>query len=298
MTNLELYRIFYEVAINKNITKASSVLNISQPAVTKHIKNLEDSLGEVLFIRTKRGVVLTEVGNKLFLKVKQALSIIDDVELSIKENKNLHNTTIRVGISTTLAKIYLMDYIDKFHKEYPNIIFDIYTDSTADLIKKLKVGEIDFIISKFQSMLDFDLNYNVLGKTDYIFVRSPKYKIKGNKIDIKDLEKYPILLQKYPSNSRVSADKYFKDNNINIKPLISVASSNLLTSFVKIGYGIGYVTRMYVDRFLKDNSLIEVKVNIKPPSIKYGIITLKNNTLSQDISLFINSLLDYRKVID
>ena len=113
MTNLELYRIFYEVSINKNITKASSVLNISQPAVTKHIKNLEDSLGETLFIRTKRGVVLTEVGNKIFLKVKQALSIIDDVELSINENKNLHNTTIRVGISTTLAKIYLMDYIMK-----------------------------------------------------------------------------------------------------------------------------------------------------------------------------------------
>lgn len=290
MTNLELYRIFYEVAVNKNITKASSILNISQPAVTKHIKNLEDSLGEVLFIRTKRGVVLTEVGNKLFLKVKQALSIIDDVELSINENKDLHNATIRVGISTTLAKTYLMDYIDKFHKKYPNIIFDIYTDPTADLIKKIKVGEIDFIISKFPSTLDFDLNYNVLGKTDYIFVRSPKYKMKCNKIDIKDLEKYPILLQKYPSNSRVSADKYFKDNSINIKPLISVASSNLLISFVKIGYGIGYVTRMYVDKFLEDNSLIEVEVNIKPPSMEYGIITLKNNTFSHDISLFIKCL--------
>jgi len=290
MINLELYRIFYEVAINKNITKASSILNISQPAVTKHIKNLEDSLGEVLFIRTKRGVVLTEVGNKLFLKVKQALRIIDDAELSLNESKKLHNSTIRVGISTTLAKIYLMDYIDNFHKIYPNIIFDIYTDSTTDLIKKLKVGEIDFIISKFPSTLDFDLNYIVLGKTDYIFVRSPKYTIKTNKIDIKDLERYPILLQKYPSNSRVSADKYFKDNNINVKPLISVASSNLLISFVKIGYGIGYVTRIYVDKLLEDNSLVEVKVNNKPPSIEYGIITLKNNTFSQDINLFINIL--------
>ena len=77
MMNLELYRIFYEVAKLKNITAASEKLKISQPAVTKHIKNLEDSLGETLFIRTKRGVVLTEVGNKIFLKVKQALFIIN-----------------------------------------------------------------------------------------------------------------------------------------------------------------------------------------------------------------------------
>lgn len=289
MTNLELYRIFYEVAINKNITKASSVLNISQPAVTKHIKNLEDSLGETLFIRTKRGVVLTEVGNKLFLKVKQALSIIDDVELSIKENKNLHNTTIRVGISTTLAKIYLMDYIDRFHKEYPNIIFDIYTDSTADLIKKLKLGEIDFIISKFPSMLDFDLNYKLLGSTNYVFVASNDYKV-GNKLSIKDLEKYPILLQRYPSNSRVSADKYFKDNNVFIKPKMNIASSILLISFVKMGYGIGYVTKMYVDDFINNKELKIIDVAPTPPKIDYGIITLKNNTLASDINLFINSL--------
>lgn len=289
MVNLELYRIFYEVAINKNITKASSVLNISQPAVTKHIKNLEDSLGETLFIRTKRGVVLTEVGNKLFLKVKQALSIIDDVELSIKENKNLHNTTIRVGISTTLAKIYLMDYIDRFHKEYPNIIFDIYTDSTADLIKKLKLGEIDFIISKFPSMLDFDLNYKLLGSTNYVFVASNDYKV-GNKLSIKDLEKYPILLQRYPSNSRVSADKYFKDNNVFIKPKMNIASSILLISFVKMGYGIGYVTKMYVDDFINNKELKIIDVAPTPPKIDYGIITLKNNTLASDINLFINSL--------
>ena len=60
MINLELYRIFYVVAETKNITKASEILNISQPAVTKHIKNLEDQLGNPLFIRTKKGVILND----------------------------------------------------------------------------------------------------------------------------------------------------------------------------------------------------------------------------------------------
>ena len=63
--NFELYKIFYEVANEGNITKAANKLMISQPAVTKQIKTLEDELGGQLFIRTKRGVILTENGQKI-----------------------------------------------------------------------------------------------------------------------------------------------------------------------------------------------------------------------------------------
>ena len=289
MVNLELYRVFYEVAKSKNITKASRKLRISQPAVTKHIKNLEDSIGEILFIRTKKGVVLTESGEKLYIKVKQALRIIEDAEQDINEDKKLHNSTIKIGISTTLAKIYLMKYIEKFHNRYPNIIFDIYTDSTKDLIKKLKSGDIDFIISKFPNIQDNDLNYKILGSTKYIFVASKNYNI-SNKLNVDDLEKLPILLQRYPSNSRNSAEEYFKKNNVSIKPKMNIASSNLLISFVKMGYGIGYVTKMYVDNYLESKDLKIINVTPETPIIDYGIITLKNNMQANDCSEFIKSL--------
>ena len=289
MVNLELYRIFYEVAKCKNITAASEKLLISQPAVTKHIKNLEDSLGVILFIRTKRGVVLTEAGNKLYNKVRQALDLISDGESTIDEDKNNHNSTIKIGISTTLAKVYLMNYISEFHSKYPSIIFDIYTDSTTDLIKKLKAGEVDFIISKHPKAIDNDLNYEILGNTHYIFVASKDYKVK-NKLNIEELKKLPILLQREPSNSRFSADEYFKENNIVIKPKMNIASSNLLISFVKMNFGIGYVTKLYALEYLKDGSLIEVNINPKPKSIDYGIITLKNNIMRNDVKLFVNIL--------
>ena len=97
MINLELYRIFYVVAKEKNITKASKILNISQPAVTKHIKNLEYELGEELFIRTKKGVILNEYGRKIFLNVKNALNLIEDAENTLEDAKNKHRVTIRIG---------------------------------------------------------------------------------------------------------------------------------------------------------------------------------------------------------
>lgn len=97
-------------------------------------------------------------------------------------------------------------------------------------------------------------------------------------------------MQRESSNSRLSAEEYFKENNIVIKPKMNIASSNLLISFVKMNFGIGYVTKMYAQEYLKDGSLIEININPKPKSIDYGIITLKNNIMRNDVKLFISSL--------
>ena len=74
--NFELYRIFYTVANHGNITKASEELMISQPAISKSIKNLEEQLGGTLFIRTKRGVILTDEGKEFYKYIKQAMEYI------------------------------------------------------------------------------------------------------------------------------------------------------------------------------------------------------------------------------
>lgn len=293
MINLELYRIFYVVAKEKNITKASKILNISQPAVTKHIKNLEYELGEELFIRTKKGVILNEYGRKIFLNVKNALNLIEDAENTLEDAKNKHSVTIRIGASTTLAKKYLIKYIEKFHDKYPNIIFDIHTDSTHDLIKKLKIGDIDFILSKFPSNIDYDLKYQKIDTMEYIFVASKKYnKLTEKSISVKELENYDIIVQKYPSNSRKNADDFFKENKLNIIPKMNIASSNLLTSFIKMGYGIGYVTDIYVKDELDNKEIYKVNVNVPNKKVDFGIITFKNNILFKDCNSFINLLIN------
>lgn len=279
MINLELYKIFYTVAEKRNITKASETLNISQPAITKHLKNLESQLGTPLFIRTKKGVILNEYGEKIFLKVKQALTLLDESEKEICNYNELNKGTIKIGISTTLTKKYLLKYIENFHRKFPHIIIDIYTDPTKDLIKMLKVGTIDFIIGKFPKNLDYDLNYDKLGQTEYIFVANKKYFI-IDKLNLLELQNYPILLQRKPSNSHDSVEQYFKENHLKIKPTMNIASSNLLIDFICMGYGIGYVTKLYVENELKSNKLSIIKVNPAPEKIDFGIITLKNNIMT------------------
>ena len=291
MINLELYRIFYTVAEAKNITRASEILHISQPAITKHIKNLENELGNTLFIRTKKGVILNEYGEKIFLKVKQALTLIEESEKTIREYNDMNKGTIKIGISTSLTKKYLLPILKDFHKKYPNIIININTDPTTDLIKELKKGNIDLIISKFPKNKDLDLNYNIIGTTKYIFVANNKYnELKNKNIDINTLINYPILLQKTPSNSRNSIDYYFKQNNIKINSIMNIASSNLLVDFTLLGYGISYVTKLYVEDELNTNKLFEIKTKPDTEYIDYGLITLKNNIMSSICNIFIDYL--------
>lgn len=295
MINIELYRIFYVVAINQNITKASEELNISQPAITKHIKNLEDSLGVILFNRTRKGVVLTPIGQKIFLEIKNALTILDNVENEIKNYKDNNCGTIRIGISTTLVRI-LMDYINEFYKKYPNVRIEINTDTTKENIKLLQNGLLDLIICKLPNKLDKDFNYIKIGDSSYEFVANKEiYSTIKQPIELSNLTKYPILLQKEPSNSYFSAKKLFKENNIDVESKLNIGSSSLLIDFTKIGYGIGYVTRLYIEKELKNKKLFIIKTIPETPKISYGIVTLKNNILSNSCNKFIDYILNNKK---
>ena len=291
MINLELYRIFLVVAEEKNITKASEILNISQPAVTKHIKNLEDQLGNPLFIRTKKGVKLNEYGEKIFLNVKKAITLLSEVEKVISVCKEDYKGTIKIGISTSLAGKFLLTNMKLFNEKYPNVILEIYIEPTKVLIQELKNGYIDMIVGKFPKNKDLDLTYTKLGTTKYIFVGNKKYHdLLGDSSSIDEIIKYPLLLQKEPSNARESADRLFKENNIDVEPFMNIGSSSLLVEFASLGYGIGYVTKLYVEEKLKSKELYEIKIKNKKDNIDYGLILLKNNILTSHCKKFIDFL--------
>ena len=107
---------------------------ISQPAISKSIKKLEEQLGGTLFVRTKRGVVLTDEGKEFYNYIKQAMEYIYNAENKFTDLINLNTGIIKIGISTTLTKEFLLPYIEIFHKKYPNIDIQIVTDVTTVLI--------------------------------------------------------------------------------------------------------------------------------------------------------------------
>ncbi len=276
--NYELYRIFYVVATTGNITKASQELMISQPAVTKQIKTLESQLGGELFIRTKKGVHLTENGQAIYKYVKQGINCFNNAELVFSNLKQLETGTVKIGISTTLARLFLLPYLEKFHQQYPKITIHLFTDPSKKMREMLKTGDIDILIAKENRYEDDELKITRLGILHNCIVASNAFpELKNKTISLKDLNNYPILIQRPPSTSRDTFDHFCQENNIQLTSAIEIASSSLLEDFVKIGLGVGLVTKEFAESEIKTNHIFEVKTQFKLPTVYYSLFTLKDS---------------------
>lgn len=277
--DLELYRIFFIVANHGNITKASEELNISQPAISKSIKNLEEQLGGQLFFRTKRGVVLTEEGKEFYFYIKQAIEYINNAEHKFTDLIHLETGCIKIGVSTTLTKEFLLPYLDQFHSIYPKIDIQIMTNRTSDLIKKLKNGLIDLVILNiYQNSYGNDIVLIPCMEIHDCFVVNSKYKdLVEKEISIHDLVNYPLILQAKGSNTREFLDSFSKEYGCVLKPNIELSSYSLVVEFSKIGLGIGYVTKEYVQGLMDHHELFELNIKERIPARYIGFALSKNH---------------------
>lgn len=276
--DFELYRIFYVVANNQNITKASQELMISQPAVTKSIKNLEEQLGGTLFVRTKKGVNLTPEGKELYKYIKQAIEFINNGEHQFSSLKNLDTGSIRIGVSTTLTKTFLLPYLEKFHQLYPKIDIQIFTHLTSDLVEMMRNGSIDIIILNLPfNDTKNELNIIPCKEVQDCFIVSEHYKfLTQKKIPLAELNNYPLILQAPKSNTRIFLDNFCLNHNVILKPNINIASYSLVVEFTKIGLGIGYATKDYIKKELANQDLFELKTIPSLPKRQIGIAYSKH----------------------
>lgn len=277
--DFELYRIFYTVANHKNITNASFELNISQPAISKSIKNLEEQLGGKLFVRTKRGVILTEEGREFYNYIKQAIEYISNAENKFTELINLETGCIRIGIGSTLTREFLLPYLEEFHKLYPKIDIEIVTNMSSELFLKLRNGLINIIILNLNEK-NYGKDINIIKCreiTDCFVVNDTYSYLLDKEISIKELNEYPLILQSKGANTREFLDDFAKKNDTILKPNIELASYSLVVDFAKIGLGIGYATKDYIKKELENKELYEIKLKEKIPSRYIGIATSNNH---------------------
>ena len=257
--DLELYRVFYVVAKHKHMTRASEELHISQPAISQSIKKLEDQLGGTLFLRSNKGMELTSEGVMFFDYVKGALELINNAENEFTSFKDLSKGNIKIGASTTLTKIILMDAVKKFHKDYPN-----------------EKGKLDFVIYNEGNIKETNIDIKVISKLRQGFLYNSEY-FNDDIINFKDLEKYPLILQKKESNSRKFLDNFTISKGIILNPKTEVVSQDLVLEFTNAGFGIGFGIIDLAKRNYPN--LKELKINKEIPNNNIYLAKNKNINL-------------------
>lgn len=265
--HLYQYRIFYEVARCGNISRAAKELYISQPAISKAIGKLEESLGTRLFLRNSRGVQLTPEGSVLFQHVSDAFDSLNRGEKELKRIHDFHIGQLKIGVSNTLCKYVLLPYLKGFVEKYPHVNITIESQSTAHTLEMLEARKIDIgLVAEPRARRG--LNFTPVMEIHDGFVCTPAYMEnltlrEGPSPDI--FKTGNIMLLDRSNMSRKHLDTYLSDRDIEVNQLLEVTDMALLIEFARIGLGIACVILDFVSGDLKNGTLMEVPLESPIP---------------------------------
>ena len=267
MINLELYKIFVIVAKEKNITRASEKLNISQPAVTKHIKNLEDQLGITLFKRNKYGMELTEKGKELFDEIEQPITTIFNAERKFTSSRN-----INLGSHVTMLSRMFGKCIAEYYNINPNSQIEVTNETFNDMLEMLERQKLDIVLSKKVDEKIYNTNkiqFIKLGLLHDVFVINANSRYKDKTFTKKELAKEKIYTPKRTSITTINLMKELEltDGMDNIKNITYTTMLGIL----KNEDSIGIITKEYIQDELKENKLALLKTDFELEPMEFGI---------------------------
>lgn len=286
--SLDLYRIFCAVVRSGNMSAAARELYISQPAVSMAIRQLEDRMGSPLLIRTAKGVYPTAEGKLLYTYLEQALGLIHAAEEKYFQMVNMEMGELKIGASDTVIANFLLPYLEKYHKLYPDINIKVTNKTTYESLRLLKNGSVDVCFINLPINDDGDLEIRPCIEIHDILVGGERYKrLAEVGMELKDLPGYPLLLLEDLSNSRKYIDRYAEDNGVILNPILELGSSDLLISFAQINLGLTYVIKEFTEEALKEKRLYEIPITPPLPKRNIGMVHLKNVTLPHAVRGFI-----------
>ena len=262
--NLSQYKIFYAVAKAGNISKAAKELYISQPAISKAISKLEDSLGLSLFTRSSRGVQLTSEGEILFEHTREAFDALDRGEQELKRIQEFDIGHLRIGVSNTLCKYILLPYLKTFIDQYPHMKVTIESQATAQTLARLEQQKIDLGLVAEPSVRR-DLAFIPVMDIQDTFVTTPNYLENLYLREGQDTSLFEtgnIMLLDTSNMTRHHVDEYMAENNIFPHQILEVTTMDLLIEFAKIGLGIACVIKELVQKELDSGMLVEIPLDI------------------------------------
>ncbi|MFR3728128.1 LysR family transcriptional regulator [Lacrimispora sp.] len=288
--NFELYKVFYHVAATLSFSEASKQLFISQSAVSQSIKVLEKKLNQTLFIRSTKKVQLTPEGEILLKHIEPAINLIQKGENQLLEANTLNGGQLRIGASDTICRYYLVPYLNKFHKEFPNVHIKVTNQTSIECAHLLENGQVDFIITNYpNSGLSSSQNVRVINEFSDVFVANEEYfPLKGESVSLQKLQTYPILMLDRKSTTSEFLHHMFQKEQLDLVPEIELSSNDLLIDLARIGLGIAFVPDFCIPE--NDRDLFQVKLTETLPVRQMIVAYNESIPVSQATRQFMDML--------
>jgi DNA-binding transcriptional LysR family regulator len=258
------HQVFLAVAANLSFSKAAQVLFITQPAVSKHVKILEDQYKVPLFERKGASILLTPAGKMLYDHLVKASEIQRRIEYDLSTLSNVSQASghLRLGASTTIALYILPSILSSFQREFSNIGVQLVNRNSEYILNALLSHEVDLGIIEVENKLT-TVSYQHFMSDEVIPVCSSKSPLAGTSLTIEQLTKTPLALRERGSGTldallKALSEHGVKSSDLNIK--IRLGGTEALKNFLRADQCLGFMPKPSIVRELAEGELVEVPV--------------------------------------
>lgn len=288
--DIRVLQYFLAVAREESITKAAETLRMTQPPLSRQLKELEEEVGKQLLIRGSKKVTLTEDGMLLRKRAEELVDLMEKTKAELNSSNEFINGEVYIGSGETKAISFFADVAEKVQKKHPNIHYHIYSGDAAMVTEKLDNGLIDFGL--LVGPVDIEkYNYLRLPMTDGwgVLMKKDSPLAEKDKICAEDLWEQPLIL----SHQTTHSSELFSWLKTDIHKLNVVLTYDLIynaSHFVK--KGIGYAIAL--DKLVNTTGESELCFRPLYPSLEAGlcIIWKKNQIFSRASNEFLKQLRD------
>jgi LysR family transcriptional regulator, transcriptional activator of the cysJI operon len=286
--NIEIFKSFITVAKLKSISKASELLFLTQPAITKQIQYLEQEYNKQLFDRSHKELRLTEEGEILLDFANRILGLYNESFISLSEKAGQLKGILQIAASLTTGIYILPRFIKFFREAYPQIRIEMSLDNTDRVLKSLKKEDIHFGFIGINPQ-DPSVLLHSFYQDKLTVVVGPGSKIM-KVTRWKDLEGIPFIGREKGSDIRSTYENWFKERIVSFNPAIELNNTEAIKSFLSYNMGFSILPWSSVEQEINSGALRAVSVPHFNPIQDYYVCFLKKRNLSTLEKVFVEHL--------
>jgi DNA-binding transcriptional LysR family regulator len=232
---LEMFR---AVAEDGAFTRAAQRLHVSQSAVSRQLKLLEEELGALLLHRTRRGVSLTPAGELLLTTANRIHRDMKDVVWQISETQALQRGLLRLGGGMTVCLYILPRLLKKFRALYKNVDLRVTSGTAEAVLRLLRNHQVDLGLLTLP-IVEADLEVLPVLKEEMVVVTAPRHPLSRQRfVEPRSLARYPLILFEPGSNTRKVLDAFFLEQEIPVNVAMETENVEIIKAMVASGLGV------------------------------------------------------------
>lgn len=289
---IRVLRYFLAIAREESITGAANSLHITQPTLSRQIKDLEDKLGQKLFVRGSHRISLTAEGMLLRKRAEEIISLVDKTQQEFFSMKGNLSGDIYIGGGETEAMNYVASVCHELQNDYPDIHYHLYSGNAEDVTERLDKGLLDFgLLIQPTDITKYDYLHIPAKDSWGVIMLKDSPLAQKNEINVHDLANLPLIFSRQVLQSRMETNELAKWFGDEWKNLHIVTTFNLVyNAAVMAKQGIGYVVTL--DKLADTSDSSPLCFRPLSPKIESGldIVWKKYQIFSPAAELFLNKL--------